>query len=85
MVTKVKLMVWKRWRRHDGTNDFDVRAHDRRVLKSESAARCSKISSMISCGTLGVVVALVSTGVGSSASEVTESIRGVGRRRGWWD
>jgi len=60
----VKRMVWKRYCRHDGTHGFDMRVHELRNLWSESAARWSRISSMISCGILGVVTVSVSTGVG---------------------
>ena len=59
----MKWTVWKRCRRHDGTHGFDTRAHDRREVRSELAARWSRISSTISCGSLGTVTISVFTGV----------------------
>ena len=78
---EVKKAVWKRCRRHDGTHDFDTRAHDRRDSYAELVARWFKISSMISWGILGIMTDSVSTGVGCFASEVFESIQGVDRGR----
>ena len=48
-------MVWKRYRRHDGTHDLDTSEHDRRELSREpgSAMRWFRISSRISFGILG--------------------------------
>jgi len=50
----VNMMVWKRCRRHDGTQDLDTSEHDRRELlhEPESAMRCFRISSRTSFGIL---------------------------------
>ena len=82
MCMEVKRMAWKRCRRHDGVHDLDTRAHDWRHLKP---VRWSKISSMISCGILGTVTALVFAEVRRFDFEVSSSIQGVDRRRnGSW-
>ena len=70
-------MVWKRWRRHDGTHDLDMKV-------CEIDGEVGKISSMISCGSSGIMTALISAEVGSFASEVFKSIRGgCGWGEGW--
>ena len=89
-------MVWKRCRLHDGTHDLDMRAHDWSDLRSGSAPeKWSRISSTISCGTLGIVIlSITSCGIlgivvlskfreaGRFVFEVFEPIQRVGRRRG---
>ena len=44
-----------------------------------SVARRFKISSIISCGILGTITVLTTTGAGRSSIEGLEPIRGVGR------
>ena len=57
-------MVWKRCRRHDGTQDLDTSEHDRRESSHEleSAMRWFRILSRISFGILGHCGVLETTG-----------------------
>ena len=75
MCLEVKGTVWKRCRRHDGTHDLDTRAHDRRDTKSESVARWVRISSIISCGTLGVMIVSDFIEVGCVVLKVSDPIQ----------
>jgi len=65
---EVKMMVWKRYRRHDGTQDLDTSEHDRRDLWMESSheaepvTRWFRTSSIISFGIVGHCGALETTG-----------------------
>ena len=78
MFLEVKMMVWKRYRRHDGTQDLDTSEHRRRDLwrepshEFESAMRWFRISSMISFGILGHCGVLETTGTvaASVAAEI---------------
>ena len=81
MFLEVKMMVWKRYRRHDGTQDLDTSEHRRRDLwrepshEFESAMRWFRISSMISFGILG------HCGVLETTRTVAASVAaGIGRR-----
>ena len=76
---EVKSTVWKRYRRHDGVHDFDTRAHGWRELTPASVARQFKISSMISCGILGTITVLTSTGAGGSSIKGFEPVPCAGR------
>ena len=70
--SRVNLTERKRYRRHDGSHDFDTRAQDRRNrLGRSKPATWSKILSMSSCGILGIATVLV-----------VELIQGVARGRG---
>ena len=81
ILLEVKRTVWKRCRLHDGSHDLDTSAHDWNGVRSGSAARWSRISSTISCGTLGMVIASVFTEAGRFVFDVFGPIQGVGRGR----
>ena len=81
MFLEVKMMVWKRYRRHDRTQYLDTSEYRRRDLwrepshEFESAMRWFRISSMISFGILG------HCGVLETTRTVAASVAaGIGRR-----